>query len=63
MGSSNSSGSSNSNGRSQSYQTTSDFLKYNVRDVAYANQVNLKWENAAPLLVDKLSSSIANLFE
>jgi hypothetical protein len=63
MGSSNSSGSSNSNGRSQSYQTTSDFLKYNVRDVAYANQVNLKWENASPLLVDKLSSSIANLFE
>jgi hypothetical protein len=58
-----SSGSSNSSGRSQSYETTSEFLKYNVRDVAYANQVNLKWENAAPLLVEKLSSSIANLFE
>jgi hypothetical protein len=57
------SGSSNSSGRSQSYDTTSDFLKYNVRDVAYANQVNLKWENAAPLLVEKLSSSVANLFE
>src|SRR3954470_14763391 len=56
-----SSGSSNSSGRSQSYDTTSDFLKYNVRDVAYANQVNLKWENAAPLLVEKLSSSVANL--
>jgi hypothetical protein len=58
-----SSGSHNSNARSQSYETTSDFLKFNVRDVAYANQVNLKWENASPLLVDKLSSSVANLFE
>jgi hypothetical protein len=58
-----SSGATNSNSRSQSYDTTSDFIKYNVRDVAYANQVNLKWENASPLLVDKLSSSIANLFE
>jgi hypothetical protein len=57
------SGSSNSTGRSQSYETTSDFLKYNVRDVAYANQVNLKWENASPVLLEKLSSSIANLFE
>jgi Enterobacterial TraT complement resistance protein len=58
-----SSGSSNSSGRSQAYETTSGFLKYNVRDVAYANQVNLKWENATPLLVEKLSSSVANLFE
>lgn len=58
-----SSGSSNSSARSQSYETTSDYLKFNVRDVAYANQVNLKWETASPLLIEKLSSSIANLFE
>lgn len=58
-----SSGSSNTTSRSQTHATTSDFLKYNVRDVAYANQVNLKWENASPVLITKLSSSIANLFE
>lgn len=57
------SGSYNSNARTQSIETTSDFLKYNLRDVAYANQVNLKWENAAPMLIDKLSSSVANLFD
>lgn len=58
-----SSGSANNNSRTQYHETTSDFLKYNVRDVAYANQVNLKWENASPLLVERLSSSVANLFE
>jgi hypothetical protein len=53
----------NSNSRSQSIDETSDFKKYNVRDVAYADQVNLKMEQAIPTLVQHLSSSFANLFE
>ena len=55
--------SQNSTNRSQYIQTSSDFVKYNVRSVAYANQVNLKFETAVPLIVDKLSNSVANLYE
>ncbi|CCG40425.1 complement resistance protein TraT [Magnetospirillum molischianum] len=55
--------SSSSNGRTQSVESNSEFIKYNVRDVAYANQVNLKWENASPVLIDRISSSVANLYE
>lgn len=57
------SGSANSTHRSQSIETSSDFVKYNVRDVAYANQMNLKFANAAPILTERLASSVANLFE
>jgi len=55
--------SSNANTRTQSVESNSEFVKYNVRDVAYANQVNLKWENASPVLIDRISSSVANLYE
>lgn len=55
--------SGNSNHRSQTVDSQSDFIKYNVRDVGYANQVNLKWENAAPLLIDRISNGVANLYE
>ena len=62
-GNSNGSSSANSNSRDQFITTSSDYLKYNVRNIAYANQVNLKFERAAPVLIDRLSSSVANLFD
>ena len=40
-----------------------DFKQYRLRSIAYADQMNLKFEEAAPLLVAKLSSSLSNLFE
>jgi hypothetical protein len=58
-----SSGSYNSNTRSQFISEDSDFKKYNVRDVAYADKVNLQIQEAVPLLVARLTSSFANLFE
>ncbi len=55
--------SANGNERFQSVDETSDFKKYNVRDVAYADRVNLQLQEAIPVLVARLSSSFANLFE
>jgi hypothetical protein len=40
-----------------------DFKQYQLREVAYAEQVNLKLEEAAPMLVAKLTNSLSNLFE
>ncbi len=53
----------NSNERFQSIDEDSDFRKYNVRDIAYADRVNLRIEQAVPTLVQHLASSFANLFE
>ena len=53
------------NGRVKTQQVDeeSDFKQYQLRDVAYADQMNLKFEQAAPLLTAKLASSLSNLFE
>jgi hypothetical protein len=47
----------------QSINEEADFKKYQVRAVAYADQVNLKFEAAVPTLETKLVSALANLFE
>ncbi len=57
------SGDQNSSDRYQSIDEDSDFKKYNVRDVAYADKVNLRIEEAIPTLTQHLASSFANLFE
>ncbi len=57
------SGSQNSNQRFQAFDDQSDFIKYNVRDVAYADQVNLQMDQAVPTIVAHMASSFANLFE
>jgi hypothetical protein len=53
------------NGRSvsQSINEEADFKKYQVRAMAYADQVNLKFENAVMPLETKLVSALSNLFE
>lgn len=53
------------NGRSvsQSINEEADFKKYQVRAMAYADQVNLKFENAVTPLETKLVSALSNLFE
>lgn len=56
-------GSSNTNDRDQYVSETNDYKQYQVRDVAYANQVNLQMQAAIPQLVAHLTSSCANLFE
>ena len=53
----------NARSRSQSVEEDSDFKHYQTRAIAYADQMNLKFEEAAPLLVNRLSLSLANLFE
>lgn len=57
------SGDNSSNNRDQYVNETSDFKKYNIRDIAYADKVNLKFDEAMPLLTQRLASSFANLFE
>ncbi len=57
------SGSGNSSERDQDVEEDADFKKYNVRDVAYADKVNLRMAEAIPPLEQHLASSFANLFE
>ena len=57
------SGTENANARDQEVDEDSDFKKYNVRDVAYADKVNLQMAEAVPTLTQHLASSFANLFE
>lgn len=47
----------------QSINEDSDFKKYQIRAIAYADQVNLKFENALSGLEGKLVSALSNLFE
>lgn len=53
----------NLNLKTQHINETKDFKEYNVRTVAYAEQVNLKFEEAVQPLTTKLTSSISNLLE
>ena len=55
--------SSNAHERTQDVDEESNFKQYQVRDVAYANKVNLKMEEAIPTLVQHLASSLGNVFE
>lgn len=56
-------GTVNARAKVQSVDEESDFKQYEIRNVAYANKMNLKFEEAAPLLIARLSSSLSNLFE
>jgi len=49
--------------KTQQIDEESDFKQYQIRQIAYANQVNLKFEEAVPALMTRLSSSVSNLFE
>lgn len=62
-GSANGSSTSNSKVKNQVVDEEADFKQYQIRQVAYADKVNLKFEEAAPVLVTKLTSSLSNLFE
>ncbi|MDR3439201.1 complement resistance protein TraT [Telmatospirillum sp.] len=53
----------NANVKTQQVDEESDFKQYQLRDIAYADQMNLKFEEAAPQLVTKLAYSLSNLFE
>ena len=53
----------NASGRTQDVDEDADFKKYNIRDIAYADKVNLKMDEAMPSLCQHLASSFANLFE
>jgi hypothetical protein len=55
--------SNNSHSKSQYVAETKDFKQYNVRTVAYAEQMNLKFEEAVQPLTAKLTSSLSNLLD
>lgn len=46
----------------QHYQTNTDWVRYRVRLVSYANKVNLKFAAAAPVLSKEIATALANLF-
>jgi len=58
-------GGSTYNGRfkAQSTNEISKFKQYQIRNVAYADKMNLRFEEASPILISKLTSSLSNLFE
>ena len=49
--------------RSQDVDEENRFKQVQVRDVAYANKVYLRMDEAVPTLVQHLTSSLANVFE
>ena len=53
----------NSRVKSQEIEEQVDFKQYQIREVAYADQMNLKFEDAVPQMVTRLSSNLSNLFE
>ena len=58
-----SSSANSSHSRTQRVEEDGDFKHYNTRAIAYADQMNLKFEEAAPMLLNKLTLSLSNLFE
>ncbi|HYG89907.1 MAG TPA: complement resistance protein TraT [Azospirillum sp.] len=56
-------GSANGRVKVQTVDEVSDFKQYQIRTIAYADKMNLKFEEAVTPLVTKLSSSLSNLFE
>lgn len=57
------SGTSNSRVRSQDVFEQADFKQYQLRSMAYAEKVNLRFEEAVPVLVQRLAGTLSNLFE
>lgn len=58
-----SSNSYNARTKTQNIDEDSDFKQYQTRDIAYAEKVNLKFEEASGPLLARLTSSLSNLFE
>ena len=56
------SGTNNSRVRSQDVFEQADFKQYQIRSMAYAEKVNLKFEEAVPVLVQRLAGTLSNLF-
>jgi hypothetical protein len=46
----------------QSYNSNSDMMTYRTRIVSYANQANLKFAEAKPVLAGQMAKEIANIF-
>ncbi|MEI6560352.1 MAG: complement resistance protein TraT [Rhodospirillaceae bacterium] len=58
-----SSSSQSSRSKTQYVEESPDFKQYQIRCTTYADQMNLKFEEAVPMLVSKLTSSLSNLFD
>jgi hypothetical protein len=58
-----SSGTNNSRVRSQDVFEQADFKQYQLRSIAYAEKVNLQFDEAVPVLVQRLAGTLSNLFE
>jgi hypothetical protein len=57
------SGTENSRVRSQDVFERADFKQYQIRSMAYAEKVNLQFDEAVPVLVQRLAGTLSNLFE
>jgi len=49
--------------KTQEIEEKVDFKQYQIREVAYADKMNLKFDEAVPTLVTHLASTLSNLFE
>ena len=58
-----SSGTNNSRVRSQDVFEQADFKQYQPRSIAYAEKVNLQFDEAVPVLVQRLAGTLSNRFE
>jgi hypothetical protein len=58
-----SSATTNARVRSQDVFERADFKQYQLRSIAYAEKVNLQFEEAVPVLVQRLAGTLSNLFE
>lgn len=46
----------------QTYDETSNFKRYRTRVLSSANKVNLKWEEAEPVIIRGLTQSVSGIF-
>jgi hypothetical protein len=53
----------NSRTKTQQVDEESNFKQYQIREVAYADKANLKFEDASGLLLTRLTGTLSNLFE
>jgi len=53
----------NSRVRSQDVFERADFKQYQIRSMAYAEKVNLQFDEAVPVLIQRLAGTLSNLFE
>lgn len=51
-----------SGGERVTYDETSNFKRYRTRILSSANKVNLKWEDAEPVLIGGIAQSVSGIF-